>query len=171
MPQLSSSYALLPFPGGTLYQPVTMVTSQGQVLTQAIPQGTIQIQNAQVSAERQTAASLSIPYTVNFHKGGYTKLSSLQCLQFEGWRKESVTTLVRTDAIAKIRVFAQRYFLQGFSIGKYAFCPFFDYRLKHASRPFILCRKYNLYILAREPLGCESSSFVFTKAVRGHVCY
>ncbi|KAG5843839.1 hypothetical protein ANANG_G00155150 [Anguilla anguilla] len=37
--------------GGTLYQPVTMVTSQGQVLTQALPQGTIQIQNAQVNLD------------------------------------------------------------------------------------------------------------------------
>ncbi|KAA8586327.1 hypothetical protein FQN60_000163, partial [Etheostoma spectabile] len=34
--------------GGTLYQPVAMVTSQGQVLTQALPPGTIQIQNSQV---------------------------------------------------------------------------------------------------------------------------
>uniref|UniRef100_A0A4W3H540 Pbx/knotted 1 homeobox 2 n=1 Tax=Callorhinchus milii TaxID=7868 RepID=A0A4W3H540_CALMI len=33
--------------GGTIYQPVTMVTSQGHVVTQAISQGTIQIQNAQ----------------------------------------------------------------------------------------------------------------------------
>ncbi|CAO2635540.1 Homeobox protein PKNOX2, partial [Lemmus lemmus] len=33
--------------GGALYQPVTMVTSQGQVVTQAIPQGAIQIQNTQ----------------------------------------------------------------------------------------------------------------------------
>ncbi|XP_073441007.1 homeobox protein PKNOX2 isoform X1 [Dendrobates tinctorius] len=33
--------------GGALYQPVAMVTSQGQVVTQAIPQGAIQIQNAQ----------------------------------------------------------------------------------------------------------------------------
>ncbi|XP_005991205.1 homeobox protein PKNOX2 isoform X2 [Latimeria chalumnae] len=37
--------------GGTLYQPVTMVTSQGQVVTQAIPQGAIQIQNAQVNLD------------------------------------------------------------------------------------------------------------------------
>ncbi|XP_018610949.1 homeobox protein PKNOX2 isoform X1 [Scleropages formosus] len=37
--------------GGTLYQPVTMVTSQGQVLTQALPQGTIQIQNTQVNLD------------------------------------------------------------------------------------------------------------------------
>ncbi|XP_075695335.1 homeobox protein PKNOX2 isoform X2 [Rhinoderma darwinii] len=37
--------------GGALYQPVTMVTSQGQVVTQAIPQGAIQIQNAQVNLE------------------------------------------------------------------------------------------------------------------------
>lgn len=35
--------------GGALYQPVTMVTSQGQVVTQAIPQGAIQLQNTQVS--------------------------------------------------------------------------------------------------------------------------
>lgn len=34
--------------GGTLYQPVAMVTSQGQVLTQALPPGAIQIQNSQV---------------------------------------------------------------------------------------------------------------------------
>ncbi|KAM8927276.1 homeobox protein PKNOX2 [Pelodytes ibericus] len=37
--------------GGALYQPVAMVTSQGQVVTQAIPQGAIQIQNAQVNME------------------------------------------------------------------------------------------------------------------------
>ncbi|KTF94931.1 hypothetical protein cypCar_00050079, partial [Cyprinus carpio] len=34
--------------GGTLYQPVAMVTSQGQVLTQGLPHGTIQIQNNQI---------------------------------------------------------------------------------------------------------------------------
>ncbi|XP_048368613.1 homeobox protein PKNOX2 [Sphaerodactylus townsendi] len=38
-------------PGGALYQPVTMVTSQGQVVTQAIPQGAIQIQNTQVNLD------------------------------------------------------------------------------------------------------------------------
>ncbi|XP_038844903.1 homeobox protein PKNOX2-like isoform X1 [Salvelinus namaycush] len=37
--------------GGTLYQPVAMVTSQGQVLTQGLPQGTIQIQNSQVNLD------------------------------------------------------------------------------------------------------------------------
>ncbi|KAI4529906.1 hypothetical protein MG293_019762 [Ovis ammon polii] len=37
--------------GGALYQPVTMVTSQGQVVTQAIPQGAIQIQNTQVNLD------------------------------------------------------------------------------------------------------------------------
>uniref|UniRef100_A0A8B9JPY0 Homeobox domain-containing protein n=1 Tax=Astyanax mexicanus TaxID=7994 RepID=A0A8B9JPY0_ASTMX len=37
--------------GGTLYQPVAMVTSQGQVLTQSLPQGTIQIQNTQVNLD------------------------------------------------------------------------------------------------------------------------
>uniref|UniRef100_A0A3B5MWJ6 Pbx/knotted 1 homeobox 2 n=1 Tax=Xiphophorus couchianus TaxID=32473 RepID=A0A3B5MWJ6_9TELE len=36
---------------GTLYQPVAMVTSQGQVLTQALPPGTIQIQNSQVNVD------------------------------------------------------------------------------------------------------------------------
>lgn len=35
--------------GGALYQPVTMVTSQGQVLAQAITPGALQIPNAQVS--------------------------------------------------------------------------------------------------------------------------
>nr|XP_046267429.1 homeobox protein PKNOX2 [Scatophagus argus] len=37
--------------GGTLYQPVAMVTSQGQVLTQTLPPGTIQIQNSQVNVD------------------------------------------------------------------------------------------------------------------------
>ncbi|XP_052423308.1 homeobox protein PKNOX2 isoform X3 [Carassius gibelio] len=37
--------------GGTLYQPVAMVTSQGQVLTQGLPHGTIQIQNNQVNLD------------------------------------------------------------------------------------------------------------------------
>ncbi|XP_053308250.1 homeobox protein PKNOX2 isoform X2 [Spea bombifrons] len=37
--------------GGALYQPVAMVTSQGQVVTQTIPQAAIQIQNAQVNLE------------------------------------------------------------------------------------------------------------------------
>ncbi|KAK7925471.1 hypothetical protein WMY93_007781 [Mugilogobius chulae] len=37
--------------GGTLYQPVAMVTSQGQVLTQGLPPGTIQIQNSQVNVD------------------------------------------------------------------------------------------------------------------------
>ncbi|CAH2320358.1 homeobox PKNOX2 isoform X1 [Pelobates cultripes] len=37
--------------GGALYQPVAMVTSQGQVVTQALTQGAIQIQNAQVNLE------------------------------------------------------------------------------------------------------------------------
>ncbi|NWH56554.1 PKNX2 protein, partial [Geococcyx californianus] len=34
--------------GGSLYQPVTMVTSQGQVLAQAIAPGALQIPNTQV---------------------------------------------------------------------------------------------------------------------------
>nr|XP_061801377.1 uncharacterized protein panx3 isoform X1 [Nerophis lumbriciformis] len=37
--------------GGSLYQPVAMVTSQGQVLTQALPPGTIQIQNSQLNVD------------------------------------------------------------------------------------------------------------------------
>uniref|UniRef100_A0A8C5AWT8 Pbx/knotted 1 homeobox 2 n=1 Tax=Gadus morhua TaxID=8049 RepID=A0A8C5AWT8_GADMO len=37
--------------GGTLYQPVAMVTSQGQVLTQGLPPGTIQIQNSQMNLD------------------------------------------------------------------------------------------------------------------------
>ncbi|NWH99800.1 PKNX2 protein, partial [Tichodroma muraria] len=35
-------------PGGALYQPVAMVTSQGQVLAQAITPGALQIPSAQV---------------------------------------------------------------------------------------------------------------------------
>ncbi|NXX98818.1 PKNX2 protein, partial [Centropus bengalensis] len=34
--------------GGALYQPVTMVTSQGQVLAQAIAPGALQLPSAQV---------------------------------------------------------------------------------------------------------------------------
>ncbi|NXI30516.1 PKNX2 protein, partial [Sterrhoptilus dennistouni] len=37
--------------GGALYQPVTMVTSQGQVLAQAITPGALQIPNAQVNLD------------------------------------------------------------------------------------------------------------------------
>ncbi|KFQ15063.1 Homeobox protein PKNOX2, partial [Leptosomus discolor] len=37
--------------GGALYQPVTMVTSQGQVLAQAIAPGALQIPNAQVNLD------------------------------------------------------------------------------------------------------------------------
>lgn len=40
---ISSLYA-----GNTVYQPVTVVTPQGQVVTQAISPGTIHIQNSQV---------------------------------------------------------------------------------------------------------------------------
>ncbi len=52
--------------GGTLYQPVAMVTSQGQVLTQALPPGTIQIQNSQVKPSDRWCfgrhiCSLSVP--------------------------------------------------------------------------------------------------------------
>jgi len=36
------------FPGGTVYQPVTVVTPQGQVVTQALSPGTIRVQNNQV---------------------------------------------------------------------------------------------------------------------------
>ncbi|KFQ41626.1 Homeobox protein PKNOX2, partial [Nestor notabilis] len=35
-------------PGGALYKPVTMVTSQGQVLAQAIAPGALQLPNTQV---------------------------------------------------------------------------------------------------------------------------
>ncbi|NXU51272.1 PKNX2 protein, partial [Turnix velox] len=35
-------------PGGALYQPVTMVTSQGQVLAQAMAPGSLPLPNAQV---------------------------------------------------------------------------------------------------------------------------
>ncbi|KAK2089869.1 hypothetical protein P7K49_032535 [Saguinus oedipus] len=34
--------------GGTVYQPVTVVTPQGQVVTQTLSPGTIRIQNSQV---------------------------------------------------------------------------------------------------------------------------
>lgn len=34
--------------GGTVYQPVTVVTPQGQMVTQALSPGTIRVQNNQV---------------------------------------------------------------------------------------------------------------------------
>lgn len=37
-----------PSEGGTVYQPVTVVTPQGQVVTQALSPGTIRVQNNQV---------------------------------------------------------------------------------------------------------------------------
>ncbi|KAG8507168.1 Homeobox protein PKNOX1 [Galemys pyrenaicus] len=37
--------------GGTVYQPVTVVTPQGQVVTQALPPGTIRIQNPQLQLQ------------------------------------------------------------------------------------------------------------------------
>ncbi|NXQ85887.1 PKNX2 protein, partial [Nyctibius grandis] len=45
---MSASSGSPAVPGGALYQPVTMVTSQGQVLAQAIAPGALQIPNAQV---------------------------------------------------------------------------------------------------------------------------
>ncbi|XP_067909948.1 homeobox protein PKNOX2 isoform X2 [Heterodontus francisci] len=59
--------------GGTIYQPVTMVTSQGQVVTQAIPQGTIQIQNTQH------------PYPTEDEKRQIAGQTSLTLLQVNNW--------------------------------------------------------------------------------------
>nr|XP_020469175.1 homeobox protein PKNOX2 isoform X3 [Monopterus albus] len=60
-------------PGGTLYQPVAMVTSQGQVLTQALPPGTIQIQNSQH------------PYPTEDEKRQIAAQTSLTLLQVNNW--------------------------------------------------------------------------------------
>lgn len=43
-------------PGGTVYQPVTVVTPQGQVVTQTISPGTIRIQNTQVNSDAVSQA-------------------------------------------------------------------------------------------------------------------
>ncbi|XP_043937149.1 homeobox protein PKNOX2 isoform X2 [Protopterus annectens] len=51
MRKVSSPHVLT---GGTLYQPITMVTSQGQVVTQGIPQGTLHTQNSQVNLDLST---------------------------------------------------------------------------------------------------------------------
>ncbi|XP_077314324.1 homeobox protein PKNOX2 isoform X3 [Lithobates pipiens] len=59
--------------GGALYQPVTMVTSQGQVVTQAIPQGAIQIQNAQH------------PYPTEDEKRQIAAQTNLTLLQVNNW--------------------------------------------------------------------------------------
>ncbi|XP_078003253.1 homeobox protein PKNOX2 isoform X4 [Phascolarctos cinereus] len=59
--------------GGALYQPVTMVTSQGQVVTQAIPQGAIQIQNTQH------------PYPTEDEKRQIAAQTNLTLLQVNNW--------------------------------------------------------------------------------------
>uniref|UniRef100_G1MPU9 PBX/knotted 1 homeobox 2 n=1 Tax=Meleagris gallopavo TaxID=9103 RepID=G1MPU9_MELGA len=50
-PSACSTPRALSSAGGALYQPVTMVTSQGQVLAQAIAPGALQIPNAQVNLD------------------------------------------------------------------------------------------------------------------------
>ncbi|MEJ1283650.1 Pbx/knotted 1 homeobox 2 [Cricetulus griseus] len=59
--------------GGALYQPVTMVTSQGQVVTQAIPQGAIQIQSTQH------------PYPTEDEKRQIAAQTNLTLLQVNNW--------------------------------------------------------------------------------------
>ncbi|XP_068094996.1 homeobox protein PKNOX2 isoform X4 [Hyperolius riggenbachi] len=59
--------------GGALYQPVAMVTSQGQVVTQAIPQGALQIQNAQH------------PYPTEDEKRQIAGQTNLTLLQVNNW--------------------------------------------------------------------------------------
>nr|XP_006122367.1 homeobox protein PKNOX2 isoform X5 [Pelodiscus sinensis] len=59
--------------GGALYQPVTMVTSQGQMVTQAIPQGAIQIQNTQH------------PYPTEDEKRQIAAQTNLTLLQVNNW--------------------------------------------------------------------------------------
>ncbi len=44
-------------PGGTVYQPVTVVTPRGQLVTQTLSPGTIRIQNSQVRRRQQTHSS------------------------------------------------------------------------------------------------------------------
>ncbi|XP_063292823.1 homeobox protein PKNOX2 isoform X3 [Pelobates fuscus] len=59
--------------GGALYQPVAMVTSQGQVVTQALTQGAIQIQNAQH------------PYPTEDEKRQIATQTNLTLLQVNNW--------------------------------------------------------------------------------------
>ncbi|XP_069470653.1 homeobox protein PKNOX2 isoform X2 [Ambystoma mexicanum] len=59
--------------GGALYQPVTMVTSQGQVVTQAMPHGSIQIQNTQH------------PYPTEDEKRQIAGQTNLTLLQVNNW--------------------------------------------------------------------------------------
>lgn len=46
--RVSASEARVFVSGGTVYQPVTVVTPQGQMMTQALSPGTIRVQNNQV---------------------------------------------------------------------------------------------------------------------------
>uniref|UniRef100_A0A673A9N2 Pbx/knotted 1 homeobox 2 n=1 Tax=Sphaeramia orbicularis TaxID=375764 RepID=A0A673A9N2_9TELE len=73
--------------GGTLYQPVAMVTSQGQVLTQALPSGTIQIQNSQKSSWklRRFPSFFQHPYPTEDEKRQIAAQTSLTLLQVNNW--------------------------------------------------------------------------------------
>ncbi|XP_053542871.1 homeobox protein PKNOX2 isoform X5 [Ictalurus punctatus] len=59
--------------GGALYQPAAMVTSQGQVLTQTLQQGTIQLQNTQH------------PYPTEDEKRQIAAQTNLTLLQVNNW--------------------------------------------------------------------------------------
>ncbi|XP_043937150.1 homeobox protein PKNOX2 isoform X3 [Protopterus annectens] len=70
MRKVSSPHVLT---GGTLYQPITMVTSQGQVVTQGIPQGTLHTQNSQH------------PYPTEDEKRHIAAQTNLTLLQVNNW--------------------------------------------------------------------------------------
>uniref|UniRef100_A0A8C5EJK8 Homeobox protein PKNOX2-like n=1 Tax=Gouania willdenowi TaxID=441366 RepID=A0A8C5EJK8_GOUWI len=85
--------------GGTLYQPVAMVTSQGQVLTQTLAPGSIQIQNSQVNLDLGCSSQtrppnimrswlfqhLMHPYPTEDEKRQIAAQTNLTLLQVNNW--------------------------------------------------------------------------------------
>uniref|UniRef100_A0A671NHW2 Homeobox protein PKNOX2-like n=1 Tax=Sinocyclocheilus anshuiensis TaxID=1608454 RepID=A0A671NHW2_9TELE len=74
--------------GGTLYQPVAMLTSQGQVLTQGLPQGTIQIQNNQININMDIYSKrlkIKHPYPTEDEKRQIAAQTNLTLLQVNNW--------------------------------------------------------------------------------------
>ncbi|XP_075768460.1 homeobox protein PKNOX1 isoform X6 [Pelodiscus sinensis] len=72
--------------GGAVYQPVTVVTPQGQVVTQALSPGTIRIQNSQDNTARELPSlPLQHPYPTEDEKKQIAAQTNLTLLQVNNW--------------------------------------------------------------------------------------
>ncbi|ELV10326.1 Homeobox protein PKNOX1 [Tupaia chinensis] len=70
--------------GGTVYQPVTVVTPQGQVVTQALSPGTIRIQNSQLASGHLDLATTVPGAVVTITTPVNMNVDSLQSLSSDG---------------------------------------------------------------------------------------